>query len=157
MRKRIIAHNAEEDASTGAAWLDLGRISRAELTSEDAEYPIESAVTTMAAGGWRASGPGEQLVRLLFDEPLSLTRIQLRFRETEQARTQEFVVRWSRDGGRSWQEIVRQQYHFSPPGTTEEIEDYRVAFEGVSALEIRIVPDISGGAACASLERLRLA
>ena len=37
------------------------------------------------------------------------------FQEDEQERTQEFVLRWSPDGGQSYREIVRQQYNFSPP------------------------------------------
>ena len=50
--------------------------------------------------------------------------IALLFEETEIVRTQEFVLRWSPDGGHSFQEIVRQQWNFSPPNTTSEIEEY---------------------------------
>jgi hypothetical protein len=52
---------------------------------------------------------------------------------------------------------VRQQYNFSPPGVTHEFEDYAVDLVGVAALELRIVPDISGGEARASLAQLRIA
>jgi hypothetical protein len=52
---------------------------------------------------------------------------------------------------------VRHQYHFSPSGATEEIEDYRFELEDVVALEVTIVPNISGGDAYASLTELRLA
>ena len=79
------------------------------------------------------------------------------FHEGEQERTQEFVLRWSPDGGQSYREIVRQQYNFSPPGATREVEDYEINLEGVTALELEIVPDISGGPASASLVQLRLA
>jgi hypothetical protein len=72
-------------------------------------------------------------------------------------RTQQFVLRWSSNGGRSYREIVRQQYNFSPPGTTREREDYAVDLDGVTTLELNIVPDISGGPARASLAQLRLA
>jgi hypothetical protein len=48
-------------------------------------------------------------------------------------------------------------YNFSPPGTTQEFEDYTLDLTGVSAFELRIVPDISGGEARASVNRLRLA
>jgi len=40
---------------------------------------------------------------------------------------------------------------------TREFEDYAVDLAGVRALELRIVPDISGGDARASLAQLRLA
>jgi len=75
----------------------------------------------------------------------------------ERGRTQEFVVRWLPEGQQSSREIVRQQYTFSPPGTNQEIEDYSVKLNGVTALEVEIVPDISGGGACASLAQMRLA
>jgi len=79
------------------------------------------------------------------------------FHEDQQARTQEFVLRWSPDGGQSYREIVRQQYNFSQPGMTREFEDYAVDLAGVTALELIIVPDISGGDARASLAQLRIA
>jgi hypothetical protein len=65
------------------------------------------------------------------------------------------VLRWLPEGQLSRREIVRQQYTFSPPAT--EIEDYRVELIGVIALELEIVPDISGGGAYASLTQMRLA
>jgi hypothetical protein len=126
-------------------------------TSEDAAHPIESALIPRARDSWRAAQPGEQTLRLLFDEPLRLRRIYLVFCEDELERTQEFVLRWSPDEGRTYLEILRQQYNFSPPGTTREVEDYAVSLEGVTALELKVVPDVSGGEARASLARLGLA
>ena len=52
--------------------------------------------------------------------------------------------------------IVRQQWNFSPPKTIREVEEYRVELSDVTVLELVIVPDISGGAARASLRSLRL-
>ena len=40
---------------------------------------------------------------------------------------------------------------------TKEIEDYRVELSGVTELELRIVPDISGGNALATLTQMSLA
>ena len=97
------------------------------------------------------------MIRIIFEEPLSLRRILLMFNEEEHARTQEFVLRWLPEGEGIARDIMRQQYNFSPPGTTREIEDHRVELNGVTALELRIVPDISGGGACASLAQMRLA
>jgi hypothetical protein len=106
--------------------------------------------------GWCAAHSGRQTIRLVFDEPQRLTRISLVFEETETQRTQEFVLRWSADGGRSFREIVRQQWNFSPPNTISEVEDYVVDLSDVRVLELIIVPDISHGAARASLRSLRL-
>jgi hypothetical protein len=157
MRKRIIGPGPREVAAAEPGWMDLDLVARVEITSEDANYPVESALIPGTGLGWRAAQPGEQTIRLLFDEPLSLKRIHLMFHEGEQERTQEFVLRWSPDGGQSYREIVRQQYNFSPPGAAREIEDYDVNLDGVTALELTIVPDISGGGARASLTHLRLA
>jgi hypothetical protein len=79
------------------------------------------------------------------------------FHEGERERTQEFVLRWSPDGGQSYREIVRQQYNFSPPEAACEVEDYNVDLDGVTALELRIVPNLSGGSTRASLKELRVA
>ncbi len=157
MRKRIIAHGPREVAAAEPGWMDLERLAQVEITSEDAGHPIESALIPGTGSGWRAAQPGEQTIRLLFAEPLRLKRIHLVFHEGEQERTQEFVLRWSSDGGQSYREIVRQQYNLSPPEAAREVEDYDVGLGGVTALELRIVPNISGGDARASLAQLRLA
>jgi len=78
------------------------------------------------------------------------------FEENETARTQEFVLRWSSDGGDSFREIVRQQWNFSPLQTIREVEECQVELSNVTVLELIIVPNVSGGAARASLKSLRL-
>jgi hypothetical protein len=157
MRKRILNQEPQHVAPVDQGWLDLPGLAQVELTSEDAAYPIEAALIPGAGSGWQAAQVGEQTIRLLFDKLQRLTRIQLLFHEDRQARTQEFVLRWSPDGGQSYREIVRQQYNFSPPGVTREFEDYAVDLAGVTVLELRIVPDISGREARASVAQLRIA
>ncbi len=125
-----------------------------ELTSEQKDYPVESAFASGEAQGWRAAEPGPQTIRLIFDQPQRLKQISLVFEET--ARTQEFVLCWSADGGNSFREIVRQQWNFSPPETIREVEEYQVELASVTALELIIVPNVSGGIARASLKSLRL-
>jgi hypothetical protein len=157
MRKRLIGHGPGEVAVDEPVWINLEQLAQVEITSEDVDHPIESALIPGTGSGWRAAQPGEQTIRLRFNEPLRLKRIHLVFQEDEQERTQEFVLRWSPDGGQSCREIVRQQYNFSPPGAARELEDYDVDLDGVTGLELRIVPDISGGSARASLAQLHLA
>ncbi len=157
MRKRLIGHGPRKVSAAEPGWLDLERLAQVEITSEDVDHPIESALIPGTGSGWRAAQPGEQTIRLLFNEPMRLKRIHLAFQEDEQERTQEFVLRWSPDGGQSYREILRQQYNFSPPEAAREVEDYDLDLDGVTALELRIVPDISGGAARASLAQLRVA
>ena len=157
MRKRIINQRSKELLPADQGWLDLERLAQVEITSEDAGHRINSALLIDAGSGWRASQPGEQTIRLLFDEPQQLRRIRLVFEEDTQERTHEFVLRCSADGGQSYREILRQQYTFSPQGMTREVEDYVVNLDEVSVLELIIIPDISGGDAHASLTQLRLA
>src|SRR6266571_9427776 len=157
MRKRLITPIPQDAPLRDEEWLDLVGAAVVEVTSEEKDYPVESALVPGEMRGWRAAAPGTQTIRLIFDQPQRLTRIALVFEETAIKRTQEFVLRWSPDGGRSYRDIVRQQYNFSPPGVTREFEDYAVDLAGVTALELRIVPDISGGDAQATLAQLRIA
>ena len=157
MRKRLIGHGPGEVATAEPGWMDLARLAQVEITSEHVDHPIESALLPDTGSRWQAAQPGEQTIRLLFNEPLKLKRIHLVFQEDEKERTQEFVLRWSPDGGQSYREILRQQYNFSPPEAAREIEDYNVDLDAVTALELRIVPDISHGSARASLAQLRVA
>jgi hypothetical protein len=156
MRKRITNQGAGSLLLSNQQWLNLEHLAQVEVSSEDAAHPIESALMPSAGLGWRAGQPGQQTVRLLFDEPQKVARIRLLFQEDEQQRTQQFVLRWSSDGGQSYRELVRQQYNFSPPGSTTECEDYTVDLDNVTMLELIIIPDISGVPVCASLAQLRL-
>jgi hypothetical protein len=156
MRKRLITPSPQDAAAHHQGWLDLDRLAVVEVTSEDKEHPIESALVSGETRGWRAADSGTQTIRLIFDQPQSLIRISLVFEENETERTQEFVLRWSSDGGRSFREIVRQQWNFNLPNSMRESEEYQVALSDVAVLELVIVPDISRGSAHASLQSLRL-
>ena len=157
MRKRIITSVPQETASPDLEWLNMEGLAEVEITSEDAAHPIESALLPGRASGWRAADPGKQTIRLLFVYPQRLQRILLNFVEPRTERTQEYVLRWSPDGGQSFREIVRQQWNFSPQGATNETEDLHVELPAVTVLELSIIPDTSGGNAFASLAQLRLA
>jgi hypothetical protein len=151
MRKRIMGRTSGALSAVAPHWLDVEREAEVEVTSEDALHPIESALRPGGPGCWRAAGPGLQTLRLHFDTPQRLTRIHLEFEEREAARTQEFVLRWSGDEGVTYREILRQQYTFSPGDTVREVEDYSVTLEGVTTLELQIIPNIAGGTMLASL------
>ncbi len=158
MRKRITAPIQKAAAPDDQDWLDVEALAEVEITSEDAGHPIESALLAPGgAPGWRAEGPGQQTIRIQFAAPQRLRRIWLDFAETETERSQEYVLRWSPDGGKSFREIVRQQWNFSPQGATRQTEDHRVDLPAVTVLELSIIPDTSGGEAVASLAQLRLA
>jgi hypothetical protein len=151
MRKRILnTHPVAAAPESHAGWRDLTQIATVEVTSEDPRFPIESAFNN-GEPGWRAGQTGDQQIRLIFDEPVSMRRIHLRFEEPASERTQEFILRWSAARGGRGTEIVRQQWNFSPEGSTTEVEDYAVDLESLSVLELAICPDINRREAVASL------
>jgi hypothetical protein len=156
MRKRLITPTSRDAPRLDEGWLDLDHAASVEVTSEQKDYGIDAALVSGETQGWRAAVSGAQTVRLIFDKPQRLTCISLVFEETGTERTQEFVLRWSGDGGRSFREIVRQQWNFSPPNSIREVEEYRVELSDVTVLELVIVPDISRGSARASLKSLRV-
>lgn len=155
MRKRLIKD--KESESPDVDWLKVEGLAGVEVTSEDAAHPIEDALLPPPVSGWRAAEPGEQTIRFFFHPPQRLRRIWMNFLEPGTQRTQEYVLRWSPDNGKSFRDIVRQQWNFSPQGATSEMEDHHVDLPAVTVLELNIIPDISGGNACASLAQLRLA
>jgi hypothetical protein len=114
MRKTRLSPN--RNSSTAQGWLDLEQAARVEVKSEAEGYPIERALLEEVHGGWRASEPGVQTIRLLFDHPQTIRVVRLVFKEKEFPRTQEFVLRWLPQGASAfWKDIVRQQWNFSPP------------------------------------------
>ena len=157
MRKKIINPIQQQNDPPDQNWLNLEGLAVVEITSEDDAYPIESALLLEKVSGWRSSVPGKQTIRLIFNCPQRLRWIRLSFEESNIERTQEYVLRWSPDGGQSYQEIVRQQWNFSPQGATSEKEDYQVELPAVTVIELSINPDISSNNAFATLEQLRIA
>jgi hypothetical protein len=136
MRKRIIPA-ATKQSNPVDEWLNLEALAAVEVTSEDPEHPIESALGPGNGTGWRATKPGLQTIRLHFDSPQRVKLIHLVFTEDRHQRTQEFVLRWS-GANQCVREIVRQQYNFTLG--SREVEDYAVDLPGVSTLELEIDP-----------------
>jgi hypothetical protein len=88
MRKQII----QPVVPSKQNWLDLGNLAQIELTSEEQAHPIECAFSSNEDEAWRAAQPGEQKIRIVLDEPQQIRQVQLKFREMEQERTQEFLL-----------------------------------------------------------------
>ena len=157
MRKRIVNPVPLQSVDSKHQWLNLEKLATVEITSEDNQFPIESALLLSNASGWRASESGKQSIRLIFDTPQKIRQIRLNFEEYEVERTHEYVLRCSSDNGKSFQEIVRQQWNFSPRGSTREVEDYQVDLGEVTILELSITPNINNNNAFASMKMLRVA
>jgi len=140
----------------GDHWFNLPEVAAVEVSSEATGFAIESVFTPEAGGGWRADQVGEQTVRLVFDQPTHVRQVHLSFTETEVERTQEFLLSWAGADGHL-RDVARQQYNFSPGGSTSQEENYTVDLTGVHILQLSIKPDLDPGRAVASLARWRVA
>lgn len=139
--------------------IDIARVATVVVSSEHPAYPVDHALDgSLAPGGrrWVAGGPGEQAITLVFDAPQTLKRVSIQVEETETARTQEICLSASWDGGVSFRELLRQEFTFSPPGTTIEREDWAVRLEGITHLRLMIRPDKGHKSCLATLTSLAI-
>jgi hypothetical protein len=95
-------------------------------------------------------------VILAFDTPQTIRKIRVEVEEPEISRTQEMAVSISQDGGQTYRELMRQEYNFSPPGTTLEHEEWSIKADAISHLQLRIKPDKGGKIGRATLTTLAL-
>ena len=138
---------------------DIAAVATVLATSESAGHPVDHAFDRHRGPGgsrWVAGEPGEQTLILAFDAPQSIRRVALEVEEAEVARTQELDLAVSSDGGVTYRELLRQEYNFSPPGTTFEREDWAVPAVGVTHLRLQIKPDKGGKLGRASITSLVL-
>lgn len=129
---------------------DIAAIATVWVTSEAADAPIDQAFDESRGPGgsrWVAAVPGEQRLILAFDTPQTIRTISLEVEESDVSRTQVLHLAVSCDGGQIYQELRRQEFNFSPPGTTFEREEWAVTLEGVTHLQLVITPD-KGGQPC---------
>jgi hypothetical protein len=149
LRKLIIKANpVTPDSNTGE--IDIAAVATVLVTSEAPDHPIDLAFDDHRGPGgtrWISGEPGEQMVTLAFDAPQTINQIHLEVEEPEVARTQELQLALSCDGGRTYRELLRQEFNFSPPRTTFEQETWTVVAERVTHLRLVIKPD-KGGKPC---------
>ena len=158
LRKQIINVPPQPQAPMPGQ-IDVAAVATVLVTSEDPEHPVDHAFDDRRGPGgsrWVAGEPGEQTVILAFDAPQTIRRVVLEVEEPEVARTQELQLAVSVDGGQTYRELVRQEYNFSPPGTTFEREDWAVTAEGVTHLRLWIKPDKGGKPCRATITSLAL-
>jgi hypothetical protein len=157
MHKRIIGTQTAPESGPSESWLDLQATAEVELTSEEAGNPIENVFASDTRSGWKAAATGIQTIRLIFKPAQSIRRIRLEFRENQFERTQEFALHYSEENSTVLREILRQQWTFSPQGSTTEIEEYSVDLPQVHILQLTIDPDRGQHRAVATLHRWRIA
>ncbi|MGH9621467.1 MAG: hypothetical protein ACRD45_17400 [Bryobacteraceae bacterium] len=95
MRKTILGHDDHPATSSSNEWLGVEAIAGIGVTSEADDAPVENVLYSDRETGWRAGEPGPQIIRITFGGPTNIRHIQLAFRESQFARTQEFTLRRS--------------------------------------------------------------
>ena len=124
--------------------LDVPSIATALVTSESPENPIENAFDSQSGPGgsrWVAGDPGDQAITLEFDSPQTIRRVALEVEEKEAVRTQELQLSVSCDDGRSYRELLRQEFNFSPEGTTFQREEWNIEINAATHMRLWVRPD----------------
>ncbi|HEX4005376.1 MAG TPA: hypothetical protein VHX60_04330 [Acidobacteriaceae bacterium] len=156
MRKGPLSSSGNDRRSPLDTWLDIEDLAAVEISSEDPGHPFECALHGGRGQGWRAAAPGPQIIRLKFDKPTVIRRIRLEFREPQRERSQEFRLTTTSTGGQK-REIARQQWNFSPDGSTVEVEDYAVDLPDAAEVELAIDPGRHDRQAVATLQSIAIA
>lgn len=157
LRKRIVNTVRAPAVGPDQRAIDITAVATVIVTSEDPAHPIDHVFNTHDQTGtrrWVAATPGEQSVIIDFDTPQTIRQIALAIEERNVQRSQELTISISSDGGQSYQELIRQEYNFSPPGTTWERETWSVPATRVSHLCLQIKPDKGGKPCYATLTSL---
>ena len=158
LRKQVGSTRSRESTSFEGE-ISIPDVATVQVTSEEADHPIDNAFDhNRGPGGsrWIADGPGEQTVILLFDSPQTIRKIGVEVEELAVSRTQELSVSVSSDGGRTYRELVRQEFNFSP-GTSFERELWSAPEGAVTHLRLEIKPEKGGRVGRATLTALMLA
>jgi hypothetical protein len=158
LRKQIIKATQTTPVATPGE-IDIAAVATVQVTSEAPEHPIDFAFDGRRGRGgtrWLAGEPGEQIVILAFDKPQTIRQVLLEIEEPDVSRTQELQLSLSFDSGRTYREVLRQEYNFSPPSTTFEWEEWTVPADGVTHLRLAIKPDKGGKPSRATLTALFL-
>jgi hypothetical protein len=159
LRKQVVPQRASDSVSLEGE-ISIADVATVQVTSEESDHPIDNVFDDNRGPGgsrWIAAGPGVQTLILLFDRPQAIRRIGLEVEELEVSRTQELTVSVSSDGGRTYRELVRQEFNFSPPGTSFERERWSTPAGAVTHLRLEIKPDKGGRLGRATLTSLALA
>jgi F5/8 type C domain len=160
--RRLRKRPLEADAAPGiqaAGEIDIAGCATIAYSSEKPGHPVEHLLDGRSGPGatrWIAARLDviEQIV-VEFDQPQTISRLVYEVEEAERERTQEVRVEVSEDGGRTYRQILVQEYTFSPGGATYQREEQRFNLVQVSHLRLTIVPN-KNGSGTATLTTLRL-
>ena len=158
LRKRQL--EAGQATGAGAAGeIDIASCATIAYSSENPAHPVEHLVDGRFGPGatrWLSARPDvtEKIV-VEFDQPQTISRLVYEVEEAKCERTQEVRLEVSEDGGRTYRQILVQEYTFSPAGATYQREEQRLNLHQVSQLRLTIIPN-KNGSGTATLTSLRV-
>ena len=144
LRKRIIGPTPPVAAGLPADAIDIVREAEVLATSESEAHPLDNIVDGSTGPGssqWVAGTAGPQTLIFKFDAPRHIAGLVYETEEKEVARTQEVSFEVSTDQGAHFREILRQEYNFSPDGSTFHREELAFDLPAATDLKMVIKPD----------------
>ena len=143
LRKQILS-NPSAAGAPRADVKDIPALATVFVTSEAPGHPVDYLFDASGGPGgtrWMAGADGEQTLVLAFDAPQTIRAIGIEAEEPSATRTNVLVISLSGDGGRTYQERIRQEFNFSQPGTTFEREEWVVPAERITHVRVVVQPD----------------
>ena len=158
LRKRLIGEQSLMSPE-GPGEIDIASHAILAYSSEDPNHPLEHLIDRHSGRGgtrWASARPdATERIVLEFDHSQRISRLVYEVEECWQERTQEVRVEVSSDHGRSYRQVLVQEYTFSPQGAIFQHEELRLELPAVTHLSLTIVPNKSGSGV-ATLTALRL-
>ena len=158
IRKRLMSEQSSRPPERPGE-IDIASHATLVYSSEDPEHPLEHLIDGNCGRGatrWASARPNTtEHILLEFDHLQRISRLVYEVEECWQPRTQEVRVEVSSDHGRTYRQVLAQEYTFSPQGATFQHEDLRLDLPTITHLSLTIVPN-KGGSGVATLTSLRI-
>jgi F5/8 type C domain len=158
LRKKLLDAEATTDVGNDDE-IDIVGCATIAYSSENPAHPIGHLFDGHSGLGgtlWISARPDTvERVIVKFDELQPISRLVYEVEEAVRERTQEVRVEVSENGGRTYRQILVQEYNFSPRGTTYQREELRFNRLQANRLRFTIVPN-KNGSGTATLTALRL-
>jgi hypothetical protein len=158
IRKRLMSEQSWRPPERPGE-IDIARCATLAYSSEDPDHPLEHLIDRHCGrGGTRwasARRNATERIVLEFDHPQRISCLVYEVEECWQERIQEVRVEVSSDHGRTYRQVLAQEYTFSPRGATFQHEELRLDLPAITHLSLTIVPN-KCGSGVATLTSLRL-
>jgi F5/8 type C domain len=158
MHKRLMSDQVSRSPERPGE-LDVASLATFGYSSEDPDHPLEHLIDGRGGPGgtrWASARHNTtERIELEFEPAQRISRLVYEAEELRVERTQEVRVEISTDHGRTYHQLLMQDYTFSPRGATFQHEELRLELDPITNLNLTIVPN-KAGSGTATLTALRL-